>query len=97
MKKYSFSLRYILFSTDSYDSRIYAYENDVLYSYSIPAYYHTAYRYYILVRYKINKSLDFWIRYSATRFSDTESIGSGNDEIEGNSKSDIKIQVRLKF
>jgi hypothetical protein len=97
MKKYSFSFRYILFGTDGYNSRIYAYENDVLYSYSIPAYYNTAYRYYLLVRYKISGSVDFWVRYSSTRYSDIESIGSGNDEIKGNSKSDIKIQVRVKF
>ena len=31
--------RICLFDTDDYDARIYAYENDVLYSFSVPAYY----------------------------------------------------------
>ena len=97
MKKYSFSFRYVLFSTDSYDSRIYAYENDVLYSYSIPAYYNTAYRYYILIRYKFNKTFDLWVRYSMTSYSDIDTIGSGNEKINGHNKSDVKVQIRLKF
>ena len=33
------SLLYALFDVDSYNERIYSYENDVQYSYSIPAYY----------------------------------------------------------
>jgi hypothetical protein len=33
------SLRLQYFETGSYDSRIYAYENDVLFSYSIPAFF----------------------------------------------------------
>ena len=37
--KITFSSRYILFNTSTYDSRIYAYESDVLYGYSIPSYY----------------------------------------------------------
>src|SRR5690606_38497650 len=41
------AVRYGLFDTDSYDSRIYAYENDILYSYSIPAFYNKGYRYYV--------------------------------------------------
>ena len=35
--KYQIKLRYALFDTDGYDSRIYAYEHDVLYSFSVPA------------------------------------------------------------
>ncbi|MFK7806498.1 MAG: ComEA family DNA-binding protein, partial [Saprospiraceae bacterium] len=35
----SFSARYAIFNTDSYAIRFYHYENDVLFSFSIPAYY----------------------------------------------------------
>ena len=37
--KLSFSVRYTFFNTESYNSRIYAYESDVLYKYSIPSFY----------------------------------------------------------
>jgi hypothetical protein len=43
---YAAVLRLQYFETDSYNSRIYAYENDVLYSYSIPAFYDKGFRYY---------------------------------------------------
>ncbi len=35
----SLTVLYALFDTDSYDERIYAYESDVLYGYSVPSYY----------------------------------------------------------
>ena len=34
------SARYALFDTDTYEERLYAYESDVLYAFSIPAYYY---------------------------------------------------------
>lgn len=93
----SFSLRYALFDTKSYNSRIYAYENDVLYSYSIPSYYYKGQRYYLTLRYKVKKGIDFWARYSASVYTNRNAVGSGQDEIEGNMKSEIKMQVRFEF
>jgi hypothetical protein len=91
------SARYAIFDTDSYDARIFAYESDVLYAFSIPAYYYKGSRYYLLLKYKINKSLDVWLRFSQTWYADRNVISSGLDEIQGNTKSDIKAQIRLKF
>jgi hypothetical protein len=93
----SFSFRYALFDTKSYNSRIYAYENDVLYSYSIPSYYYKGQRYYLTLRYKLKKGIDFWVRYAASVYSNRNIVGSGMDEIEGNMKSEIKLQARFEF
>ena len=93
----SFNVRYALFDTDSYDSRIYAYENDILYSYSIPSYYYKGSRYYITLRYKVKKGIDVWVRYSQSVFENRQTVGSGMDEIAGNKKSEIKLQVRFEF
>ena len=93
----SFSFRYALFETDSYDSRVYAYENDVLYYFSIPAYYRTGTRTYLTAKYRIRKGLDLWLRWAQWHFSNTNEIGSGNEMIEGNTKTDIRAQIRLKF
>jgi hypothetical protein len=95
--KISLALRYSLFDTDSYDERIYAYENDVLYAFSVPVYYYKGNRGYIILRYKIISSISCWLRFSHTYFSNRSTIGSGLDEIEGNSKSEIKIQLRIKI
>ncbi|MDG2330819.1 MAG: hypothetical protein P8M05_04425 [Flavobacteriales bacterium] len=94
---FSFSFRYALFETDSYNSRIYAYENDVLYYFSIPAYYRTGSRTYLTIKYKIRKGIDLWLRWAQWHLSNIEEIGAGNELIRGNSKSDIRAQVRFKF
>ena len=52
-KPLSITFRYALFDTDGYDSRIYAYENEVLYSYSLPALSEKGSRTYLLLNYNI--------------------------------------------
>ncbi len=96
-KPYSFSLRYALFDTYSYDERIYSYESDILYAFSIPSYCYKGSRFYFLVHYIISKNFDFWLRYSQSYYSNKNTIGSGLDEIDGRLKSDIKMQLRIKI
>lgn len=93
----SLYLRYAIFDTESYDSRIYAYENDVLYAFSIPAYYYKGTRTYLTLKYTVFENLDVWFRYSRMLFSNKDIISSGLSEINGNIKSEIKFQVRYKF
>ncbi len=93
----SFNARLAIFKTSSYNSRIYAYENDVLYSFSIPAYYGNGMRYYLTLRYAITRNIDVWARWSQTNYFDSKTTGSGLDLNETNHKSEIKLQVRLRF
>ena len=101
MKKMGFPLsanaRFAVFRTPSYNTRIYAYENDVLYSFSIPAYYGNGIRYYFTLRYNATRWLDVWVRWAQTYRSDVKVIGSGLDAIDGNKRSEIKVQMRVKF
>lgn len=91
------SARIALFHTDGYDTRIYAYENDVLYAFSVPAYYYKGMRYYINLKYDIVRGLSVWLRLSQSYFYDRQVIGSGLDEIRGNTRTEIKVQVRWRF
>lgn len=93
----SFALRGAFFSTDSYNARFYAYENDILYSFSIPAYYDSGYRTYLLVQYSAGRAFDLWVRYSLTKLPGRQSIGSGLNQIAGNGRPELKAQVRLRF
>ena len=93
----SLTLRYALFDTDSYNSRIYAYENDVLYAFSIPAFNGRGTRFYITTKYRIRRGVDLWVRFAQTYYTERTSIGTGRDEINGNTRSEIKAQLRLKF
>lgn len=65
-KRLATNARLSYFATDSYDSRIYAYENDVLYSFSIPAFFDKGVRYYLNVNYDISKKMTVWVRYAQT-------------------------------
>lgn len=85
-------LRFAIFDTDSYAERLYAYEQDLLYAFTINGYYGKGIRYYIVVNYGI-AFFDLQIRFSQTRFDDRNSISSGVTLIEGNTKSEIAAQM----
>jgi len=91
------TFRYALFDTDSYDARIYAYENDVLYFFSVPAYSGRGTRIVAMAKYDLGRNIDIWLRWAQFYYTDQETIGSGKDEIFGNTKSEIKAQLRFKF
>lgn len=93
----SFTARYALFNTDSYNSRIYAYENEVLYFYSIPAYYYAGSRIYGIVHYKFRKRFDIWVRIGQWLYNNKNVTGSGLSEIDTNHKTEVKVQLRLSF
>ncbi len=92
-----FTLRYAVFQTDNFDTRIFVYENDVLYASSFPSYYYKGRRFYALVRYRINRNIDFWVRYAQTYYNDRFTIGTGLEEIQGNTRSELKAQFRFRF
>jgi hypothetical protein len=96
-RRLTFSGRMALFQTDDYDTRIYIYERDAWLAFSIPALQGTGTRRYLLIQYKATEKLDFWLRWAATEFENTESIGSSGEEIPGNVKNDLKLQARIKF
>jgi hypothetical protein len=96
-EKLSANLRLQYFETDSYDSRIYVYESDVLYGFSIPAFYDKGIRYYFNFNYDVTKNLQFWLRWGQTIYNDKNVIGSGLDEIKGRLRSEMKIQVQYNF
>ncbi len=97
LKPYSGSIRLQYFETSGYNSRVYAYENDVLYSFSIPVFYDKGIRYYINSNYDINKKLTIWLKWAQTIYRDKMLVGSGLDEITGNKKSEIKLQIISRF
>lgn len=97
MKKYSGNIRLQYFETDGYDSRLYAYENDVLYSFSIPVFYDKGYRYYLNMNYDFSKKITCWFRIAQTVYKDKNTVGSGLDEIKGNKKTEIKLQLQYYF
>lgn len=94
--KLSGTIRAAYFNT-SHDARFYVYENDVLYNFSTLQYQDKAFRYYLNGRYRIQKGLDLWMKYSVTQFLNRKTVGSGLDQIDGKSQSEIHLQLRYQF
>jgi len=92
-----FSLRYAVFDTDSYDSRLYSFESNALYVFSVPAYYYQGSRAYILVRYTFLRKCDLWIRYGGFLYANRKNLSAGSEAIQGNRKQDITVQLRISF
>ena len=95
--KVSFNLRYALFNTPNYDTRIYAYESDVLYAFSIPGYYGKGSRAYVMMKWDLTRGVDLWLRYAQWVYEDRNTISSGNTAIDGNKKGDVTVQLRWQF
>jgi hypothetical protein len=91
------NFRLAYFNTASYNSRIYAYESDVLYSFAFGLYNGKGFRGYLNLKYKLAKSLDLWARYATFNYDNVQSVGSGLDEINGSMKSEMRLQVRYQF
>ena len=96
-KPYSFSFRYAIFDAKDYNARIYAYESDVLYSFSVPALYGKGMRIYLLGKVKLFNALTLYARIGRTIYSDRDEIGSGLTLIEGNHKTDLKVEAVWKM
>ena len=95
--KVSISNRFSLFDTDDYNNRQYLYEKNVLYAFSIPALNGRGIRVYSLIQFSLNRKFDFWLRVARTIQRDQKTIGSGNEEIKGNSRTDLVVQIRYKI
>ena len=82
-------IRFCPFYTDDWDSRIYVYENDLLYSFSIPALYGKGSRNYIMAKWKISDFAELRIKYGIT-----SSVTTGRS-LENT--EEIKMQFRIWF
>ena len=91
------TFRYALFQTDAWNARLYAYENDVLYSYSIPAYYGKGARIYGIFKFDVRRNIDVWFRIAQWNYTDRDFISSGNSMISGFRKTDCTLQMRMQF
>ena len=89
--------RFAMFDTETFDSRIYAYENDVLYFFNVPAYYGRGIRTYGMVKFDLGRNIDWWIRLSRTYFTDRDEIGTGLETIPEPHRTDLRMQLRFRF
>ncbi len=81
--------RYCIFQTDDWDSRLYTYENDLLYSFSIPALSGEGSRSYIMAKWEVSDIAELRVKYGLTSLIESGTSTKNNKE--------LKIQFKIQF
>ena len=85
------------FRTDDYDSRIYQYEASLAYDFGYPMYYGHGLRYSLMVKADILKRLTATAKIGVTNYFDRSVIGTGLQQINHSSMTDLLMQIRYSF
>ena len=85
------------FHTDDYDSRLYNYERDMMYAFSFPVYFGHGLHGSLWANIAILSNLTLTARISTTKYYDRSVIGSGHQQINHSSQTDLHVQARWTF
>jgi competence ComEA-like helix-hairpin-helix protein len=89
--------RIIFFRTDSFNSAIYQYENNLTGVLTNLAMFGEGMRWYILIRYKPFRMFTLSLKFSETYKPKAKTISSGNNEIEGNIDNRVSFQLDVNL
>ncbi len=94
----SLTARLAIFQTDGYNSRIYAYENDILYESALPFLSGTGRRAYVNVRYKFHKILTAEFRFARTTYlQNTHFYPKISTNHNNQEEVDVKLQLKIQL
>lgn len=85
------------FNTDTYNSRLYSYERNLLSTFYMPFFYGKGVRLALSAKYEITSSLTISAKAGYTNYFNRDVIGSGTELINGNSRADIFTYIRWRF
>lgn len=83
------------FQTEGYNSRIYSFENDLLYVFSNNALFDKGLSLYLLLGWRPSQRVQFWFKISTTNYLNRETLGSGRSSIDGNRQTKAGFQMRI--
>lgn len=89
------NIRIAPYLTDSYESRLYDFENDVDGAFSLPALYGRGSRWYVLMRYQVSAGIRLSSKYSELQRDGVRHIGSGPDELPANHDRRVTFQLDM--
>jgi len=102
-KAFDCGARILFFQTDSYDARMYVFERDVQYGFSIPAYsgkgfhyainFHYDFNHILIQQFHIKKKIGVWVNWSQTIFAGNISTSKGNEQNSGKNNSTLRLQI----
>lgn len=89
----SFSTRFVFFQTDSYNSRVYEFENDLTGVMTNPGLYGEGMRWYFVAKYNAPYGFSISLKYAELYKPNEKFIGSGSTLIPGNLDNRLSLQM----
>ena len=86
--------RFTLFDTDSFNARVYQFENDLRYVLTNVALNDKGQRWYVLVKYGMSDTLEMSLKISRSVIEDAQILSSGLNEIKGDKRTFVGFQIR---
>jgi hypothetical protein len=87
--------RWTQFDVPDYDLRIYEFENDLPGNFRNVLINSRGYKWFLLINYKINRSLSIALKYQEISIPDATTLGSGLDMVFGNKRQFIRTQIQF--
>jgi len=97
LNKLSFYTRIIFFQTESFNSRIYEFENDLNGVMTNTPLFGKGMKWYLLIKYSLWEMFTFSFKYSELFKPEEKYLGSGLSEISGNLENRFSIQLDMRF
>lgn len=99
----SFNLAHVLnatvtlgyFNTDDYDSRVYAYERGLFYSFYSPAYYGNGMRFAVVASSAFSDVITIAAKIGTTKYFDRDKIGNSYQQIDSSVATDLELQLNI--
>ncbi len=94
--KFSITTRLCFFNVNDYKARIYALENDVLYTWTVPGFSGSGSKIYSIFKFKY-KNLTTQMRYALIKYYDRNTIGTLYNAVPSNYVHEINFLIRYVF
>lgn len=85
--------RLALFDTNAFGARVFAYEDDLRYSFAVPAFSGRGQRAYVVLRWDFASRLSLEAKAATTRFEDVREVGSGLEAVPGARLREVRAQI----
>lgn len=96
-KKWKFNFRVTRFNIDDFNTRIYAYEHDLSYSFTVRSFQNRGTEVYALFQYHVNKMLNIKLRFASLQYENSNESGSGLDTIDGPNTHDLRAEIQIRL
>jgi hypothetical protein len=97
LKRLQTYLQVTMYKTDSYNSRLYRYEDELPGAFTNALLFGEGVRWYVLLQYEMGNTVQLYAKYTCSVKNGVHTLGTGWDEIQGNTLQQISMQMDVKW